>query len=193
MYRKFSVVGLVVLLVLLAVGTTQAQYDFEGCGKLVMDIEGGCYLFVPYTGGSYTLDDYGDFVDGDSVHVAGNFGTIGNPCGWCGTFQYPCIHNVSIVSISEAECPTVTGCCDIRVGDANCSGGDEPTIGDISYIIDRKFLLAHGLGWCCLEEADVNQSGGPDPTPGDITIGDISILIDYLFITGPTLGLNDCL
>ena len=30
-------------------------------------------------------------------------------------------------------------------------------------------------------------------TCGDITIGDISTLIDYLFITGPSLGLPDCL
>jgi hypothetical protein len=45
----------------------------------------------------------------------------------------------------------------------------------------------------CLDEADINLSGygvtpeSPDPMPvcGDITIGDISILIDYLFISGP--------
>jgi hypothetical protein len=37
------------------------------------------------------------------------------------------------------------------------------------------------------------QSGGLDPTEADITIGDISTLIDYLFITGPMLGLPDCL
>ena len=44
-----------------------------------------------------------------------------------------------------------------------------------------------------LEEADVNQSGGANPTCDDITISDISILIDYLFITGTGLGLADCL
>jgi len=42
-------------------------------------------------------------------------------------------------------------------------------------------------------EADLNQSGGADPNCDDLTIGDISILIDYLFITGPELGLADCL
>jgi hypothetical protein len=42
-------------------------------------------------------------------------------------------------------------------------------------------------------EADANQSGGLDPKPDDITIGDISTLIDYLFITGQPLGLAECL
>jgi hypothetical protein len=54
----------------------------------------------------------------------------------------------------------------------------------------------------CLAEADINQSGhgvtpeSPDPNPvcGDITIGDISILIDYLFIRGPSvMVLPNCL
>ncbi len=84
-------------------------------------------------------------------------------------------------------------CCVGRVGDANCSGDDEPTIGDISYMIDRKFIDTDEPWWCCLEEADINQSGLPgDLSEGDITIGDISILIDYLFLTGPELGLNNC-
>ena len=84
-------------------------------------------------------------------------------------------------------------CCFGRVGDANCSGNDEPTIGDIAYMIDRKFIMMEDPVWCCLDEADINFSGIGNPTPDDITIGDISILIDYLFITGPSLGLPDCL
>jgi len=45
-----------------------------------------------------------------------------------------------------------------------------------------------------LAEGDTNQSGGPDPTCDDITISDISILIDYLFITGPeNATLKNCL
>lgn len=85
-------------------------------------------------------------------------------------------------------------CCLDRVGDVNQSGDDEPTIGDVSTLIDAKFIT----GMCdgivpCLTEADVNQSGGLNPTCDDITIGDISMLIDYLFITGPSLGLSDCL
>ena len=85
-------------------------------------------------------------------------------------------------------------CCVGRVGDANGSGEDEPTIGDVSVLIDAKFItgLCDGIV-ACAGEADVNQTGGPAPTCDDITIGDVSILIDYLFISGASLGLPDCL
>jgi hypothetical protein len=93
-----------------------------------------------------------------------------------------------------------TGCCVGRVGDANFSGDDEPTIGDISVMIDAKFITGNCVGpdsenpiLPCLLEADINQSGSTAPTCDDVTIGDISYLIDYLFITGPSLGLNPCL
>jgi len=79
--------------------------------------------------------------------------------------------------------PDQEACCDGRVGDANLNGEDEPTIGDVSAIIDHLFISQIVLP--CHFEADVNVSG-------DITIGDASILIDYLFITGPELGLEDC-
>jgi hypothetical protein len=82
-------------------------------------------------------------------------------------------------------------CCSGRVGDANDSGDDEPTVGDVSALIDMLFISQEPAN--CLAEADVNQSGGSFPTVDDITIGDISVLIDYLFITGPSLGLPDCL
>jgi len=88
---------------------------------------------------------------------------------------------------------TITyGCCQGRVGDANQSGEDEPTISDIAMMIDHLFISNPPLE--CYAEADINQSGGPDPEPPDITISDISMLIDYLFISGPTVvTLNDCL
>ena len=82
-------------------------------------------------------------------------------------------------------------CCFGRVGDANGVGGDEPTISDISAIIDMLFIS--GMQLPCLAEADINQSGGSVPKRDDITIGDVAILIDYLFITGSSLGLPDCL
>jgi hypothetical protein len=82
-------------------------------------------------------------------------------------------------------------CCVGRVGDANNSGVDEPTIGDISVMIDMLFISGDLVD--CMLEADINQSGGTNPVKNDVTIGDISILIDYLFITGKSLGLNDCL
>ena len=90
---------------------------------------------------------------------------------------------------------TVHSCCTARVGDANGSGDDQPTIGDISALIDAKFITGSCDGIiACPLEADINQSGGPNATCDDITIGDISILIDYLFIAGPnSFGpLNDC-
>jgi hypothetical protein len=86
---------------------------------------------------------------------------------------------------------TIHGCCLGRVGDANGLGGDEPTISDVSTMVDMLFISEQTVA--CLAEADINQSGGADPTPEDITISDISILVDYLFITGEDLGLNDCL
>lgn len=94
-----------------------------------------------------------------------------------------------------SACNTGTpSCCVGRVGDANGSGADEPTIGDISVMIDAKFITGSCVGILpCIEEADINQSGGLEPGCDDITIGDISYLIDYLFITGPELGMPDCL
>jgi PKD repeat protein len=81
------------------------------------------------------------------------------------------------------------GCCRGVVGDVNGIGGDEPTIGDISILIDHLFLSGIELG--CYPEADVNQSGWGNPDADDITIGDVSVLIDHLFITG--LALRPCM
>jgi hypothetical protein len=75
--------------------------------------------------------------------------------------------------------PIVKPCC---LGDPNRSGG-EPTVADISTMIDAKFIT----GTCndiCIGAADLNGSGGDSPTCNDITINDISMLIDCLFITG---------
>jgi hypothetical protein len=86
-------------------------------------------------------------------------------------------------------------CCEGRVGDVNGINGDEPSIGDVSQLIDAKFITGScdGLIWC-YTEADINQSGGKDPNCDELTIGDVSNLIDYLFITGPEEGfLPDCL
>ncbi len=85
-------------------------------------------------------------------------------------------------------------CCTGMVGDANGLGGDEPTLGDVSVIIDARFISGTCAGIiACLAEADINQSGGSDPTCDDLSIGDVSILIDYLFITGPTMILPTCM
>ena len=88
----------------------------------------------------------------------------------------------------------VCDCCHARVGDANNSGDDEPTIGDVSTMIDARFITGVCDGILnCIAEADINQSGGASPGCDDISISDISILIDYLFITGSSLGLPSCL
>jgi hypothetical protein len=86
-------------------------------------------------------------------------------------------------------------CCIGRVGDANGSGSDTPTIGDVSAMIDAKFISSTCAGRIgCIAEADINQSAVDVPACNDITIGDISILIDYLFLTGPEAygPLPDC-
>ena len=86
-------------------------------------------------------------------------------------------------------------CCLGQVGDANDSGDDEPTISDIMAMVDALFVSGTCAGVIdCLPEADVNQSGGSEPTCDDLTIGDITILIDYLFVTGrDSMDLPDCL
>ncbi len=76
-------------------------------------------------------------------------------------------------------------CCSGMVGDANDNDAEAPTIGDITTMIDAKFITGTCDGVIeCIAEADINQTGGIDPTCDDITIGDITMLIDYLFITG---------
>jgi hypothetical protein len=80
---------------------------------------------------------------------------------------------------------TIGGCCVGRVGDVNMQGGDEPSIGGVAMLIDHLFLTRVALN--CVAEADVNQSGGPDPTLDDVTIGDVTFLINYLFIGGGEL------
>ncbi len=84
---------------------------------------------------------------------------------------------------------SLTGCCLGMVGDVNGIGGDTPTIGDVSLLIDHLFIT--GTMPACIAEADINQSGGPNPTTDDLSIGDISILIDHLFIT--QVAIPECL
>jgi hypothetical protein len=85
-------------------------------------------------------------------------------------------------------------CCLGTVGNVNLDSDEGVTIGDVSLMIDAKFIAGVCEGVIpCLTEADINQSGGADPTCVDVTIGDISIIIDYLFIRGPSLvTLEDC-
>lgn len=104
------------------------------------------------------------------------------------------VFSVIVLCCGTIQAQWYNDCCENRVGDANGVGGDEPTIGDVSVMIDVKFIAPWRCESVipCLAEADVNQSGGIHSGCGDITIGDVSILIDYIFITGSKLGLNDC-
>jgi|GEM_PF-3134017 len=89
---------------------------------------------------------------------------------------------------SGAKC-WVIGCCAGKVGDVDGANGDEPTIGDISRLLDYLFLTQTPPD--CLEEADVNLSGTLTDPPldlGDITVGDISVLIDHLFLNQVALA-----
>jgi len=97
--------------------------------------------------------------------------------------------------VSSTYALNITDCCIGEVGNVNLSGdgtpaGEEPTIGDVSVLVDHLFIDEPPLD--CIPEADINRSGGTEPQPSDITISDISYLIDYLFITGPELGLKVC-
>jgi len=75
----------------------------------------------------------------------------------------------------------MTSCCIGRVGDVNGVGGDEPTLGDVNAMINHLYIYLDPLP--CLSEADANQSGGLDPTEDDITISDIMVIVDHMFIT----------
>ncbi len=83
-------------------------------------------------------------------------------------------------------------CCTGVVGDVNMSGDADPTIGDVSLLIDALFISTDLSMLECLTEADVNQSGGADPQESDITIGDVSMLIDLLFISVDLSLLPEC-
>ena len=155
-------------------GFTDSQ-DFASPGPCQgSSLHGAADVFVTKLAESAGPDQDGDGVP-DGVD---NCPMVSNPC------QYD----------SNGDGIGDACCCVGRVGDANGAGGDEPTIGDVSVMIDAKFIAGSCVGIIsCLSEADINQSGGADPTCDDITIGDIATLIDYLFITGSSLGLPDCL
>jgi hypothetical protein len=194
----------------------QADADGDGIGDvcdICTDTDGDYYGDPGYPGtgeGDCMLDNcpsvpnmYPTDSDGDG------FGNACDACpgfddnvdtdsdGWAdGCDNCPDEYNPAQVDLNEDNVGDVCeGCCEGRVGDANSLGGDEPTIGDASVMIDAKFIAGNCDGIIeCFSEADINQSSTSETDCEDITIGDISILIDYLFIAGPTgVVLPDCL
>ncbi len=144
----------------------------------------------------FDADDIGDVCDACTDGDADGYGNPGFVVNTCDEDNCPVTYNPGQEDSDSDGLGDAceTDCCVLRVGDANGLGGDEPTIGDVSVIIDAKFITGECEGVvACVAEADLNQSGGESPTCGDVTIGDVSILIDYLFITGQSLGLPDCL
>jgi len=124
-------------------------------------------------------------VDADSLEITGldpRYGGADHACFY-ELFGTPPVAAVDFASGRVTY--ELSSCCVGQVGDVDAEGGDEPTISDVSTLIDHLFIS--GVALICPDEADVNQSGGAEPTPADITISDISMLIDHLFISGTPL------
>jgi len=83
---------------------------------------------------------------------------------------------------SETACDY---CCTMRVGNADGSEEEMPSLGDVMTIVDAKFITGNCNVISCLDEADINKSASSFATCDDVTLGDIMTLVDYLFITGP--------
>lgn len=173
--------------------TTADAITADYCQEITYELcAGGCFYPVTYA----ILPPYND----------GNHGYIDQEAGvwhWLGSSVEPGDYDIQFeaydqgepsaepftlsVSVGSSTC----NCCVGQIGDANNSGDDMPTIGDINALIDHLFISEQEL--VCYPEADANGSGGTYPHPSDITIGDINYLIDYLFITGPeNMTLPDC-
>jgi len=162
-------------------------------GDAVIDILDNCPDVANPGQENADLDALGDACDECTDTDNDGFGDPGFPVNTCPLDNCPIVSNPDQRDFDSDGIGDAC-CCTGRVGDANGSGEDEPTIGDLSTMIDAKFISGTCAGIIgCQAEADINQSGGPNPTCDDITIGDISTLIDYLFITGSSLGLLNCL
>ncbi|GEM_PF-1373468 len=159
----------VVLTVILVVALPSPSLCFEGCGRLVTDIEGGCLWFMADEGGAYVLSDYGGYSAGDYVFVSGSIDPFCNV--WCGTFQAICLDN-SIISSCE--------CCEGIRGNVDEDDDEQIDISDLVCLVEYMFCQYPEV--CCvphcIDEADIDGSG-------DIDISDLVYLVDFIFMAGP--------
>ena len=157
-----------------------------------LSVTGSSLVFSTYLGGAMYDGGYGIAVGAfGAAYVTGYTDSDNFPTLY--PYQGTLCQAGADIFVAKLTDTSTLDCCLGRVGDANGQGGDEPTISDISVIIDALFISGNPGIIACLAEADVNQSGGADPQPEDLTISDISILIDYLFISQRPSLLADCL
>jgi hypothetical protein len=175
-------------------------YVYRGCA--IPEIS-GAYFYADFATGEVWSLRYDGLLIMDSTDHTSDLGTGGKLISSFGEDAVGELYVVEwspepngkiykIVPVGEPASCNVD-CCDQRVGDVNGMGGDEPTIGDLSVMIDMLFVSGDSTLAPCLAEADIDQSGYLSPRSVDITIIDIMILMDYLYEAGPALGLANCL
>jgi len=170
-------------------GTAPAVSDGSGADSAGFSLNIGFdgWVYPPWAGPALELE-FASHSEDVGRHICID------TCKAFSTWEWACWAETSFPAWDHAPavCYEIVKCCEGRVGDANKQGGDEPTISDVSILIDHLFISGTPLP--CLEEADVNQSGGASPTEDDITISDISTLVYHMFIDDPEgVPLPECL
>ncbi len=72
-------------------------------------------------------------------------------------------------------------CCFGQMGNVDLSLDELVTMGDLTVMIDHLFIDLDPL--ICLWAGDLNHSGGPYPLVSDISIEDLNLLVDRMFIS----------
>jgi PKD repeat protein len=78
---------------------------------------------------------------------------------------------------SPGTITVVYECCEGFRGDVDLSGGANPDIADLTYLV--AFMFRDGPEPLCMKEADIDGSGG------ELDISDLTYLIGYMFREGP--------
>jgi hypothetical protein len=174
-FRKYLSSGVAALVILFSLaGASAAQNTCIATGD------------IDCSGGDITIGDVSKLIDFFSI------GSSALPCPYQADINGDCVVDRNdYVALMECllqpfGCPSVSTCCNPVIipccmGDPNRTGGD-PTIADISAMVDAKFITGN-CNSICISGADLNGSGNGAPVCEDITIADISILIDCLFLS----------